>query len=96
MYNTRERVNSAVDPQKVYSVTEAAKLLGCTGESVRQRIKKNELLAARIGKGHWRISGDSLRKLYLPLEMLAPPIKIATQTEITKRSKAFFERAKKR
>ena len=87
---------SNIDPQKIYFVSEVAEMLGCTTECVRQKIKKKELLAARIGKGNWRISGDSLRKLCSPSEILMPPAKVATQTEIAKRSKAFFERKKSR
>jgi len=73
---------SNIDPQKFYSVSEVAEMLGCTTECVRQKIKRKELLAARLGRGPWRISGESLIGLYAPLSAIAPVIKVATKKKL--------------
>jgi len=82
---------SNIDPQKIYFVSEVAEMLGCTTECVRQKIKRKELSAARLGRGPWRISGESLRQLCAPLFAISPAVKVATIKEIEKRMKDFFK-----
>jgi len=71
---------SNIDPQKFYSVSEVAEMLGCTTECVRQKIKRKELLAARLGR--------AVRSAFRH----SPSHQSCDQKEITKRAKAFLER----
>ena len=52
--------------QKMYSVTEVAKILGLSRMQVLRKIKKGEIEAHRIGKS-FVIPSDSLPGIYKPL-----------------------------
>ena len=70
-----------IDPNKTYSVFEASELMGVCGETIRLKIKKGKLKAARVDNGPWRISGESLAKMMAPLTAIQPAT-LPTNTEL--------------
>ncbi len=52
--------------QEFYTVDEAAALLGCHPNTIRNRIKDGSLPAFKVGKWVWRISGDDIKRLAAP------------------------------
>ena len=58
---------TTIEPHKMYSVSVASELMGVCGETIRLKIKKGKLQAARVDNGPWRISGASLIKMMAPI-----------------------------
>ena len=65
---------TTIEPHKMYSVSVASELMGVCGETIRLKIKKGKLQAARVDNGPWRISGASLIKMMAPITDLQPTL----------------------
>ena len=63
---------NTIDPQRTYSITEAAEIAGRSVEYIRLKIKSKKLVAARIDRGPWRIAGASLAKMMAPITAIQP------------------------
>ena len=61
-------------PKRAYSIAEASALAGCSRETIRSKIKSKTLVAARIGRGPWRISVESFDEMIAPLKAIEPTI----------------------
>ena len=72
-----------LDPNRLYSISEAKAIVGCSRETIRLKIENKMLVAARIGRGPWRISGASLLDLLAPLMAIHPAV--PTEKELNQR-----------
>jgi len=53
---------SKISPNLMYSVTEAARILGITEQTIRLYLKEKTLKGIKSKKGRWKISGEELRR----------------------------------
>ena len=75
---------TVVDPNRLYSIAEATVVAGCSRETIRLKIQNKKLIAARIGGGPWRITGESLLNLIAPF--LAIQSAVPTPRELNRRA----------
>ena len=71
--------------QEFYTVDEAATLLGCHPNTIRNRIKDGTLPAFKMGRWVWRIAGDDIKRLAAPQNAIKN--KVDTNRNIEKRSR---------
>ena len=77
-----------IDAGKTYSVSEASKLMGVSGETIRLKCVAKKLHAARVDNGPWQIAGASLLAHYSPVLELGQAT-VRTNREKARRSMAL-------
>lgn len=82
-----------IDPQRMYSIAEAAAIADCSGECIRLKIKNKKLVAARIDTGPWQVAGYSLAKMMAPITAIQQAT-VPTTTEVNRLIRNLLKPAK--